>query len=140
VIALGRKSWLFAGADRGGGRAAVMYTLIQTARLNDVDPQAWLADVLARINDPAPAGHAAVFTGWILWQHGYCNCSGATYLIVASRGGSRYWVILFHRCGMADASIYLMASAKARTGKYIAVPLPRLRPRQHPGAKRFSPG
>jgi transposase len=50
-IALGRKSWLFAGSDRGGERAAVMYTLIQTARLNDIDPQAWLADVLARIND-----------------------------------------------------------------------------------------
>ena len=50
-IALGRKSWLFAGSDRGGERAAVMYTLIQTARLNDVDPQAWLGDVLARIND-----------------------------------------------------------------------------------------
>jgi transposase len=50
-IALGRKSWLFAGSDRGGERAAVMYTLIRTARLNDIDPQAWLADVLARIND-----------------------------------------------------------------------------------------
>jgi transposase len=50
-IALGRKAWLFAGSDRGGERAAVMYTLIQTARLNGVDPQAWLADVLARIND-----------------------------------------------------------------------------------------
>jgi transposase len=50
-IALGRKSWLFAGSDRGGERAAVMLTLIRTARLNDVDPQAWLADVLARIND-----------------------------------------------------------------------------------------
>jgi transposase len=50
-IALGRKAWLFAGSDRGGERAAVMYTLIQTAKLNDVDPQAWLADVLSRIND-----------------------------------------------------------------------------------------
>ncbi len=50
-IALGRKSWLFAGSDRGGERGAVMYTLIQTAKLNDVDPQAWLADVLTRIND-----------------------------------------------------------------------------------------
>jgi transposase len=50
-IALGRKSWLFAGSDRGGERAAVMLTLIQTARLNDNDPQVWLADVLARIND-----------------------------------------------------------------------------------------
>ena len=50
-IALGRKAWLFAGSDRGGQRAAVMFTLIHTAKLNDVDPQAWLADVLARIND-----------------------------------------------------------------------------------------
>ena len=50
-IALGRKSWLFAGSDRGGERAAVMLTLIQTAKLNDIDPQAWLADVLASIND-----------------------------------------------------------------------------------------
>jgi transposase len=50
-VALGRKSWLFAGSDRGGERAAVMYTLIQTAKLNKVDPQAWLADVLARIAD-----------------------------------------------------------------------------------------
>ena len=50
-LALGRKSWLFAGSERGAERAAVMYTLIQTAKLNDVDPQAWLADVLRRIND-----------------------------------------------------------------------------------------
>ena len=50
-IALGRKAWLFAGSERGGERAAIMYTLIQTAKLNDVDPQAWLADVLARIAD-----------------------------------------------------------------------------------------
>ena len=48
-IALGRKSWLFCGSDRGGQRAAVMYSLIGTAKLNDVDPQAWLSDVLARI-------------------------------------------------------------------------------------------
>ena len=52
-IALGRKSWLFAGSDRGGERAALMLTLIQTAKLNGVDPQAWLADVLARIADHA---------------------------------------------------------------------------------------
>ena len=50
-IALGRKSWLFAGSDRGGERAAVMFTLIQSAKLNNVDPQAWLADVLALIAD-----------------------------------------------------------------------------------------
>lgn len=50
-IAIGRKAWLFCGSDRGGQRAAIMYGLITTAKLNDVDPQAWLADVLARIND-----------------------------------------------------------------------------------------
>jgi len=48
-IALGRKSWLFAGSDRGGQRAATMTSLIVTAKMNDIDPQAWLADVLARI-------------------------------------------------------------------------------------------
>ena len=52
-IALGRKSWLFCGSDRGGQRAAVMYSLIVTAKMNDVDPQAWLADVLRRIADHA---------------------------------------------------------------------------------------
>jgi transposase len=50
-IALGRKAWLFAGSERGGERAALMYTLIQTAKLNGLDPHAWLADVLARIAD-----------------------------------------------------------------------------------------
>jgi hypothetical protein len=50
-IALGRKAWLFAGSDRGGQRAAIMYSMIATAKMNDVDPQAWLADVLARIAD-----------------------------------------------------------------------------------------
>ena len=50
-IALGRKSWLFAGSDRGGQRAAFMYSLIVTAKMNDIDPQAWLADVLGRIAD-----------------------------------------------------------------------------------------
>jgi hypothetical protein len=53
-LAIGRKAWLFAGSDRGGQRAALLYSLIVSARLNDVDPQAWLADVLARI-----AGHPA---------------------------------------------------------------------------------
>ena len=48
-FALGRKSWLFAGSERGADRAAAMVTLIMTAKLNDVDPQAWLANVLARL-------------------------------------------------------------------------------------------
>jgi transposase len=50
-FALGRKSWLFAGSDRGADRAAVVTTLIMTAKLNDIDPLAWLADALARIAD-----------------------------------------------------------------------------------------
>jgi transposase len=50
-VALGRKAWLFCGSDRGGTRTALLYTLIGTAKLNGVDPQAWLADVLERIAD-----------------------------------------------------------------------------------------
>jgi transposase len=50
-FALGRKSWLFAGSERGADRAAAMATLINTAKLNDIDPLAWLADVLAHIAD-----------------------------------------------------------------------------------------
>ena len=51
AIAVGRRNWTFAGSDEGGRRAAALYTLIATAKLNDVDPQAWLADVLARMPD-----------------------------------------------------------------------------------------
>jgi len=58
-IALGRKTWLFAGSDRGGERAAAVYTLIATATLNGVDPQAWLADVLAHIALPGIAARSA---------------------------------------------------------------------------------
>jgi len=65
-IALGRKSRLFAGSDRGGDRAALMYTLIVTAKLNDIDPQAWLADALARIAD-MPQGKLAELLPWN-WQ------------------------------------------------------------------------
>src|SRR6202522_819131 len=50
-LALGRKNYLFAGSDEGGRRAAIIYTLIETARLNDVDPEAWLGDVISRIAD-----------------------------------------------------------------------------------------
>jgi len=62
-LALGRKSWLFAGSDRGAERAAVMYTLIQTAKLNGVDPQAWLADVLAQIAE-TPQSQLADLLPW----------------------------------------------------------------------------
>ncbi len=50
-IAVGRRNWTFADSDEGGRRAAAIYTLIETCKLNDVDPQAWLADVLARLPD-----------------------------------------------------------------------------------------
>jgi transposase len=64
-VALGRKSWLFAGSDRGGERAASMYSLIATAKLNEVDPRAWLADVLARIADhPASRLHELLPWNW----------------------------------------------------------------------------
>lgn len=50
-VALGRKSWLFAGSERGGHRAAFMYSLIGSAKMNGIDPQTWLADAIARISD-----------------------------------------------------------------------------------------
>ncbi|MDE3813088.1 transposase [Sinorhizobium meliloti] len=62
-VALGRKAWLFAGSDRGGQRAAAMYSLIVTAKLNRIDPQAWLADVLARIADQ-PASRIDELLPW----------------------------------------------------------------------------
>ena len=64
-IAIGRKNWLFAGSDRGGERAAAMYTLIATAKLNNIDPQGWLADVLRRIADhPARRLNELLPWGW----------------------------------------------------------------------------
>ena len=64
-IAIGRKAWLFTGSDRGGERAAAIYTLIGTAKLNDVDPRAWLADVLRRIADhPASRLHELLPWNW----------------------------------------------------------------------------
>ena len=49
--AIGRKNWIFAGSEGGGKAMAIAYTLIETAKLNDVDPQAWLTWVLAQIAD-----------------------------------------------------------------------------------------
>ena len=51
AVALGRKNYLFAGSDRGGERAAAIYSLIGTAKLNGLDPEAYLRDVLSRIAD-----------------------------------------------------------------------------------------
>ena len=62
-IAVGRRNWTFAGSDSGGRRAAVIYSLIETAKLNNIDPRAWLADVLARIADH-PARRIAELLPW----------------------------------------------------------------------------
>jgi transposase len=76
-IALDRKAWLFAGSDRGDERAAAVYTLIRTAKLNDVDPQAWLADVLGRINDhPASASTNDELLPWH-WKRAAAQAAAA---------------------------------------------------------------
>jgi transposase len=62
-ICRGRKAWLFVGSDRGGERAAMMYTLLGSASLNDVDPLAWLTDVLTRIAD-IPQGQLHELLPW----------------------------------------------------------------------------
>lgn len=54
-VAIGRRNWLFAGSSVGGERAAALYTVIQTCKANGVDPQAYIADVIARIADDWPA-------------------------------------------------------------------------------------
>ena len=63
-IALGRKNWTFAGSDKGGERAAAIYTLMETAKLNRVDPEAWLRDVLARVADGHPVNRIAELLPW----------------------------------------------------------------------------
>ena len=62
-VAVGRRNWTFAGSDAGGHRAAAVYTLIETCKMNDVEPQAWLADVLARLPDH-PASKIADLLPW----------------------------------------------------------------------------
>ena len=62
-IARGRKNWLFAGSDQGGHRAASIYSLVETARLNGVDPEAWLTDTISRIADH-PARPVAELLPW----------------------------------------------------------------------------
>ncbi|CCD87943.1 putative transposase (fragment) [Bradyrhizobium sp. ORS 285] len=75
AAAVGRKNWTFAGFDDGCRRAAAIYTLIQTAKLKDVDPQAWLTDVLLRINDH-PASRLDELLPW--------NWSKPTPLVAAA--------------------------------------------------------
>jgi len=63
-IAVGRKNWMFAGADCGGERAAAMYTLLETAKLNSINPQEWLADVLDRIGTGHPINKLDELLPW----------------------------------------------------------------------------
>lgn len=63
-IAIGRKNWLFAGADCGGERAAVFYSLLETAKLNSVNPQVWLADILDRIGKGHPINQIDDLLPW----------------------------------------------------------------------------
>jgi transposase len=76
-IAIGRKNWLFAGADCGGERAAAIYTLIETAKLNGVNPQAWLTDVLDRIGKGHPINRIDEMLPWV-WSAGAIGSSAAS--------------------------------------------------------------
>ncbi len=67
-VALGRRNWTFCGSDRGGERAAAIYSLIVSAKLNDIDPEAWLADVLRQINDH-PASKLDELLPWRWRRH-----------------------------------------------------------------------
>jgi transposase len=90
--ALGRKAWLFAGSDQGGERTAAMYSQIQTAELNGIDPCAWLADLLARIADiPQQKLHELPPRNWKKQQ----NVAPSTARKSKYRGTRR--MVTFHR-------------------------------------------
>jgi transposase len=63
-MALGRKNYLFAGSDAGGDRAAAMYSIIQTAKLNDINPDAYLRDTLTRIAEGHPINRINELMPW----------------------------------------------------------------------------
>jgi transposase len=63
-ISLGRKNYLFAGSDEGGDRAAAMYTIMQTAKLNRLNPEAYLTDTLTRIADGHPINRISELMPW----------------------------------------------------------------------------
>ena len=65
-MALGRKNYLFAGSDAGGDRAAAMYTIVQTAKLNDVNPEAYLRDTLTKIAEGHPISRIDELMPWRL--------------------------------------------------------------------------
>ena len=98
-LAVGRKNYLFAGSDEGGHRAAIIHTLIETSRLNDVDPEAWLGDVIRRMpitptrrstncshrNGAKPLRRLSPHSGPRPSHHAYGLCEGEAY----SSGGGR---------------------------------------------------
>ena len=80
-VAVGRRNWTFAGSDEGGRRAAAIYSLIETCKFNDVDPRAWLADVLAKLPDH-PAQRVAELTPWA-WKPSRNPAAGDTTAVAA---------------------------------------------------------
>ena len=62
---LGRENWLFMGSKAGGKSVAIAYTLIETAKMNEVNPEAWLASVLERIQDH-PVNRIAELLPWTI--------------------------------------------------------------------------
>src|SRR3546814_8392178 len=66
-VALGRKNWLFAGSKAGGDRAAAIYSVIESAKLNGLEPQAYIADVMAKIAGNWPAARWDELMPWN-WQ------------------------------------------------------------------------
>jgi len=74
-VAIGRRNYLFAGSDAGGRRAAAMYSLIESAKLNSLNPELYIADVLTRIAD-YPARRVADLLPWN-WQPGDTNRAAA---------------------------------------------------------------
>ena len=63
-VAIGRKNWLFAGSKAGGERAAAIYSVIETAKLNGIEPQAYIADVIAKIASGWPASRWDELMPW----------------------------------------------------------------------------
>jgi len=64
AVAIGRKNWLFAGSKAGGERAAALYSVIETAKLNGLEPQAYIADVIEKIASGWPASRWDELIPW----------------------------------------------------------------------------
>ena len=96
MVALGRKNYLFAGSDTGGERAAAIYSLIGSAKLNGLDPEAYLSEVLTRIADH-PVNRIADLTPWNIAPSGldplhFCRLEPPTQ----SAQGSTYFLSGHH--------------------------------------------